>query len=96
MQFSEAYLAGMPASKRRKVIKIKPLTRFYLLVSSVAETLLSVQKVCCSNPGSVKSDTVSPTARHRCDVSSELCCIGAMPRTRVPPLVTRFGVITRL
>ena len=27
--------------------------------------------------GEVKSDPVSPTARHRCDVSSELCCPGA-------------------
>ena len=33
-----------------------------------------------SIPGPVISDTVSPTARHRCDVSSELCCPGAKPR----------------
>ena len=33
-----------------------------------------------SIPGTMKSDTVSPTARHRCDVSSELCCPGANPR----------------
>ena len=35
--------------------------------------------------------TVSPTARHRCDVSSELCCLealGTKPRRRTPPLVT--------
>ena len=33
-----------------------------------------------SIPGPVKSDTVSSTDRHRCDVSSELCCPGAEPR----------------
>ena len=40
----------------------------------LVEALLSAQEVCSSIPGSVKSDTVSPTARHRCDVSLELCC----------------------
>ena len=33
-----------------------------------------------SLPGSVKSDTVSPAVRHRCDVSSELCCSGVKSR----------------
>ena len=47
-----------------------------------------------SNSKSVKSDTVSPTACHRCDVSSELCCPGTEPRIRTPPHVTRFGVLT--
>ena len=41
----------------------------------------------------VKSDTVSPMVRHRCDVSSELCCPGAKPRRWAPPFVLRFGVI---
>ena len=40
--------------------------------------------------------TVSPTARHRCDVSSELCSEGAKPRRWIPPVVTRFDVITRV
>ena len=31
-------------------------------------------------PGPVKSGAVSPTTRHRCDVSSEQCCPGAEPR----------------
>ena len=31
-------------------------------------------------------DTVSPTARHRCDVSSELCSPGAKSRRWAPPL----------
>ena len=30
-----------------------------------------------SNPESIKSHTISPTARHRCNVSSELCCPSA-------------------
>ena len=34
-------------------------------------TSLSVREVWGSVPGPVKSDTVSPTARHRCDISSE-------------------------
>ena len=40
--------------------------------------------------------TVSPTTRHRCDVSSELCCTDAKLRRWTPPLVTRFGVIRRV
>ena len=36
--------------------------------------------------------TISPTARHRCDVSSELRCPGAKQRKRTRPPVTRFGV----
>ena len=40
--------------------------------------------------------TVSPTTRHRCDDSSELCCPGAKPRRWAPQLVTRFGVIRRV
>ena len=39
--------------------------------------------------------TVSPTARHRCDVSSDLCSLGVKPRKWAPPLVTRFGVKLR-
>ena len=50
------------------------------LVSSVVEALLSLREVCGSNPWSVRSDTVSSTSRHRCDVSSELCCPDAKPR----------------
>ena len=47
-------------------------------------------------PGPIKSDTVSPTARNRCDVSLELlCCPEARPLRWVPPLVTRFGVWCR-
>ena len=40
--------------------------------SLVSNTLLSVREAWSSNPESVKSDAVSPKARHRCDVSSEL------------------------
>ena len=38
----------------------------------------------------VQISTVSPTARHRCDVSSELCYPGAKQRKWAPPLVTRY------
>ena len=41
---------------------------------------------------SVKSDTLSSTARHRCDVSSEPCCPGVKPRRWTQPLITHFGV----
>ena len=57
---------------------------YYLLlwrhraVSSVVRTMLTVREVWGSNPGSVKLDTVSPTACHCGDVSSN--CVGAMPR----------------
>ena len=30
-------------------------------------------------------DIVSPTARHRCDVSSETCCPGTKPKRWAPP-----------
>ena len=42
-------------------------------VSLAVRTLLSAREVLGLNPGSSKSDTVSSTARHRCDISSELC-----------------------
>ena len=45
--------------------------------------------------GPVKS-TVSPTARHRCDVSLEMCCPGAKSRRWASPLVTAFGVLSRV
>ena len=35
-------------------------------------------------------------AYHRCFVSSKLCCPGAKQRRLAPPLVTRFGVISRV
>ena len=66
--------------------------------SSVIETLLSMREIWGLNPGSVKSNTVSPTARHRCDVFSALCCPGAKPwkRAHLSFVVSRFGVITRV
>ena len=38
-------------------------------------------------PRAGQISTVSPMARHRCDVSSGLCSLGAMPRNWAPPLV---------
>ena len=44
------------------------------------KTSLSARQIMGFIPGPVKTDKLSPTARHRCDVSSELCCPGAKPR----------------
>ena len=63
------------------------------LLAQLFKTSLSVREVWVSITGAVKSDTVSPTARHHCDVSSELCCPGAKSRSWAPTLATRFGVI---
>ena len=40
--------------------------------------------------------TMSPTARHRCDVSLELCSPGIKQRRWATQLVTCFGVIRRV
>ena len=53
---------------------------------------LSVREVWGSIPGPVKLDVMSPAARYRSDVSSEMCCPGAKPRRWTLPLVARFGV----
>ena len=66
------------------------------LSSQWLKTSLLVREVLGSILGLVKLDTVSPSARHRCDVSSELCRPGANPRRLIPPLVTRFGAIPRV
>ena len=58
-------------------------------VGVVVTILQSVPEVWGSIPGPVKSNTVSPTAFHSCDVFSEMffqLCVA-------PLLVTRFGVI---
>ena len=57
---------------------------------------LSARQIWSSIPGPVKSDTVSPTGHHCCDVSSKLCRPGAKPRRWIPEFVTRFGVIPRV
>ena len=51
----------------------------YLRLGGVFKPL-SVQWVLGSILGQVKSVTMAPTARHRCDVSSELCCSGTKLR----------------
>ena len=56
--------------------------------SAVLKLSLSTWKVWGSIPRPVKSDTRQPTARYRCDVSSELRCLGVKPRGRAPPLAT--------
>ena len=57
----------------------QPIEEISLLLPAVS-TLLWVREVWVSIPGPVKSDTVLPTACHRCDDSSELCCLRAKPR----------------
>ena len=44
----------------------------------------------------VKSDALLPTARYRCDVSSELCCPSAKSRRWIPLLITRCAVVARV
>ena len=48
------------------------------LVSLVVKTLLLVQEVWGSNPVSIKSDRVSPSARLSCDVSAELAVLAGL------------------
>ena len=49
-------------------------------LAKLFKTSLSVREAQGSIHGLVKSDAVSPTARHRSDVSSELCSPGPKPR----------------
>ena len=51
-----------------------------------------------SIPNPVNLDSVSPTARHRCDVSGVLSCVDQQKKTLrlTPPLATRFGAIPRV
>ena len=57
-------------------------------------TSLSLRKAWGSISGPIKSNIIAwPTTRHRCDVSSELCCPRCKSRGWPPPLVPRFGVI---
>ena len=51
-----------------------------------------------SNFGPVNSNTVSPTTRHRCEISSKEAVLpaGAIDGDGPPKLVTRFGVIQRV
>ena len=86
--FSERYVL-IPSEEKirlwRKVSVFFCIVTFHVIGKSLGSILRPV-----------KSDTVLPTTRHRCDVSSELCCPVAKPRRWAPPLVTRFGVIPRV
>ena len=55
----------------------------------LAQFILSMREAWGLISRPVKSDTVSLTTLHRCDVSSELCCSGIKQWRRAPPLVTR-------
>ena len=80
---SSTRLHGRPSQKDMRFLVLSHLRflvtfrhsflRFAILlkmVSSVCKHKLSVREVYASTPGPVKS---AATARHRCDVSSELC-----------------------
>ena len=56
----------------------------YVILVSAHLLSTSLSKVVGSIPGPVKPNT-SPTARHRYDVSLELCFPGAGPRRCPPP-----------
>ena len=43
-----------------------------------------------------RTDEIGHNVVHRCDVTAKLCCLGAKPRKRAPPLVTRFLIIPRV
>ena len=76
------------------VTKLSLLRRsFSGLLFQLLNASLSVREVWDSITRPVKSHAVSPLTRHRCDVSSALCCPGAKTRKWVPPLVIRFVVI---
>ena len=74
-------MAGVPQVQLRILCKVNVGAIIYL--AKWLKTSLLVRKVWGSISGLVKSDTVSPTARHRCDVFSGPCCSGAKPRSRV-------------
>ena len=66
------------------------------LVSAAIENIAIGTGNLRSIPGPVKSVTVAPMNRHRCNVSSKLCCQAPSRRDGVWPLVTYFGVISRI
>ena len=55
----------------------------------MVKDMLLAQEVWGSNSVLVKLDTVSPTVRHRCDDSLELCRPGAKPWRWTPPFSAR-------
>ena len=61
-------------------VSLQQLSGYGRLDGAVVDASLSVREVLGSSPRPVKSNTVSQMVRHRCDVSSELCCPGAKPR----------------
>ena len=82
-------------SKRISPFKVEVFI-FYTEVFITGRSVVKHIAIVAGGPGFDswvgKSDTVWPTAHHRCDVFSELCCPRAKPRRWIPPLVTRFGV----
>ena len=69
--------------------------KFWHFVGQVAMHSSLEREVWDSNLGPVKSDTVLPTAHHRCKISlKEPCCLGAMTwRWALPTLYTFQRII---
>ena len=65
-----------------------------LVQSVTAHVIIAVDLGIDTRVGQI--GTVSPAARHSCDVPSELCSPGAMPGKWAAPLVTHFGIIMRV
>ena len=56
------------------------LNIFFHPVSAVVQDIAPGAGSLGFNSRAGQNDAASPKTRHRCDVSSELCCVGAMPR----------------
>ena len=63
-------------------------------IGVAVKTSLSAREILGLITGTVKLDTMLPTAHHRSDVLSEQCYPDAMSRRWPPPHVTCFGVIS--
>ena len=64
-----------------RCMKVIPVSKHFIFLDNVvtaqlAESLNTSQRGRSGFPGRVKSDTVSPMARHFCDISPELCYFG--------------------
>ena len=84
---------GPWAARGASVGSLVPDHIFKSISKRMFKTLLSTREVWASNRGSVKSDTVSATARHRCNASTEQRHPGAKPRRWAPSLVSCHTLI---
>ena len=72
MKFKLIYLKNLTNTNQVTEISVSvTVGRSYQPVGRAVTPSSSEREVCGSNLGPVKSDTVLPTARHRCDISSK-------------------------